>query len=98
MRTLGGSVTRASFHAVKNQKSMRHKNVEADLLLAVQQKGAAFEDAHNRCRERPMSMLQECLEPVARDYRDALNAFSEFILEGRNENKPEPRVFRRGPN
>ena len=65
-----------------------HKNIEAELLLEVQQKGVAFEDAHNRCRERPIGTLEQCLEPVARDYRDALNAFSEFILEGRYENIP----------
>jgi hypothetical protein len=65
-----------------------HKTTEAELLVEVQLKEAAFEDAHNRCRERNMGTLQQCLESVARDYRDALNAFSEFILEGRYENKP----------
>jgi hypothetical protein len=70
-----------------------HKNIEAELLLEVQQKGAAFEDAHNRCRDRLIGTLQQCLESVALDYRDALNAFSEFILEGQYENKPRPWVL-----
>ena len=78
---------------MKNQKGMKDpKKTEAELLVEVQRKGAAFEDAHNRCRERPMRTLQQCLESVARDYRGALNAFSEFILEGRYENKPRPWV------
>ena len=67
-----------------------HKNVEAELLLEVQQRGVAFEDAHNRCRERPIGTLEQCLEPVARDYRDALRAFSDFILAGRYENELRP--------
>jgi hypothetical protein len=75
-----------------------HKNIEAELLLEVQQKGATFEDAHNRCRERAMGTLQQCLELVALDYRDALNAFSEFILEGRYENKPRPWVWHGAAN
>ena len=82
-----------------NQKGMKdHKNIEAELLLEVQQKGVAFEDAHNRCRERPIGTLKQCLEPVARDYRDALNAFSEFILEGRYENKPRSWVLHGAAN
>jgi hypothetical protein len=65
-----------------------HKNIEGELLLEVQRKEAAFEDVHNRCRERPIGTLEQCLASVARDYGDALKAFSEFILEGRYENKP----------
>jgi hypothetical protein len=64
--------------------------LEAELLLEVQQKGAAFEEVSNRCRERRSGTLQECLEPVARDYRDALRAFSDFILAGRYENELRP--------
>ena len=75
-----------------------HKKTEAELLVEVQQKGAAFEDAHDRCREYPMGTLQQCLESVARDYRDALNAFSEFILGGRYENKPRPWVLHGAAN
>jgi hypothetical protein len=63
------------------------ENIEAELLLEVQQKEAAFEDANNRCRKRRRGTLQECLERVARDYRDALHAFSDLILDGRY-NKP----------
>jgi hypothetical protein len=70
-----------------------HKNIEAELLLEVQQKEAAFEDPHNRCREHLIGTLQQCLESVTLDYRDALNAFSNFILEGRYENKPRPWVL-----
>lgn len=70
-----------------------HKKTEAELLVEVQQKGAAFEDAPNRCRKRNTGTRQQCLESVARDYWDALNAFSEFILEGRYENKPRPWVL-----
>src|SRR5215469_4345245 len=71
-----------------------HKNVEAELLLDVQQKGAAFEDAHNRCRKQPIGKLQQCLKSFARDYGQALNAFSEFILEGRCGDKPRPWVLK----
>jgi hypothetical protein len=66
------------------------ENIEAELLLEVQQKGAAFEDAYNRCKERRRGTLQECLEPVARDYRDALHSFSDLILDGQYENKTTP--------
>jgi len=82
------------FTARKIKKGMKdHKKTESELLVEVQQKGAAFEDAYNRCGERQLGTLQQCLESFALDYRDALNAFSEFILEGRYENKPRPLVF-----
>jgi hypothetical protein len=68
----------------------KSENIEAELLLEVQQKAAAFEDAHNRCAERRRGTLQECLEPVARDYRDALHAFSDLILDLQHENKSSP--------
>ena len=65
---------------------MKHyENTEAELLREVQQKAAAFEDANSRCRERGTGALQQCLEPDARTYRDALNAFSELIFNGRYE-------------
>ena len=69
----------------------KSENIEAELLLEVQQKAAAFEYAHNRCTERRTGTLQECLEPVARDYRDALHAFSDLILDPQYENQSSPR-------
>jgi hypothetical protein len=66
------------------------ENVEAELLLEVQQKAAAFEDAYDRCRERRRGTLQECLEGVAHAYRDALHAFSDLILDGRYGVEPRP--------
>jgi hypothetical protein len=66
------------------------ENIEAELLLEVQQKAAAFEDAYNRCKERRRGTLQECLERVARDFLDALHAFSGLILDGREQNQPGP--------
>ena len=59
------------------------ENIRAELLREVQQKAAAFEDAYNYCTERREGTLQECLQPVARNYRDALNAFSDLILNRR---------------
>ena len=64
------------------------EEIETELLLEVEQKEAAFEDAYNRCKERRRGTLQECLEPVARGYRDALHKFSNLILDGHYENKP----------
>jgi hypothetical protein len=66
----------------------KSENIEAELLFEVQQKEAAFEDAYNRCKERRKGTLQECLEPVARDYRDALHAFSDLILDGQYQDEP----------
>jgi hypothetical protein len=66
----------------------KSENTEAELLLEVQQKEAAFEDAYHRCRKRHMGTLQECLEAVARSYQDALRAFSDLILDGQYQNKP----------
>ena len=60
----------------------RRENTEAELLREVQQKAAAFKDANSRA-ERRGGTLQECLERVARNYRDALHAFSDLILNGR---------------
>ena len=68
------------------------ENIETELLFEVQQKAAAFKDAYNRCRERSKGSLQECLEPVTRDFRDALHAFSDLILDGRYENESGPVV------
>ena len=64
------------------------EDIEAELLLEVKQKEAAFEEAHSRCKERRTGTLQECLEPVVRAYRHALHAFSNLILDGQDENKP----------
>jgi len=74
---------------VQHPKGMKNgEDIEAKLLLEVQQKEAAFKDAYNRCKERRRGKLRECLEPVARDYRDALHAFSDLILDGQDENNP----------
>ena len=64
------------------------EDIEAELLLEVEQKGAAFEGAYNSCKERRTGSLQECIEPVARDYRDALHTFTKWILDGHYEKKP----------
>jgi hypothetical protein len=69
----------------------KSENIEDELLLEVQQKAAAFEEALNRCTERRRGTLQECLEPVARDYRGALHAFSDLILDPQYENQSSPR-------
>jgi hypothetical protein len=66
------------------------EKIEAELLLGVRQKAAAFEHASDRCRERPGDTLQECLEQLAHDFRDALGAFSDFVLDGQYQNKPKP--------
>ena len=66
------------------------ENLEAELLLAVEQESAAFRDASYRCRERRKGTLQQCLEQVAHKYRAALHAFSDLILNGGHEKKPRP--------
>ena len=57
--------------------------LEAELLVEVQQTKAAFEGASNHCRERRAGTLQECLEPAARNYWNALHAFSDLVLDGK---------------
>jgi len=61
-----------------------HENTEAKLIQTVQQRAVAFQKAFDRCRERRRGTVQECLDPAARTYRDALDAFSELILTGTN--------------
>jgi hypothetical protein len=58
------------------------EKTEAVLIRTVQQRAVAFEKAFDRCRELSGGTMQECLEPAARTYRDALDAFSELILTG----------------
>ena len=67
-----------------------HKNIAAELLWEVRQKAADFEDAYNRCTKRRVGTLQECLQPVARKYRDGLKAFSNLISNGRYEKERGP--------
>jgi hypothetical protein len=78
-----GLPPRHPFETVRHPKSVKNRqSVEAELLREVQHKAAAFEDAYNRCGDCCMGTLQECLEPAARDYGDALHAFSNLILDG----------------
>jgi len=56
---------------------------EAELLAEVQRTGEAFQVAANRCREHHENKVRECLEPVARDYLNALRAFSVLVLDGK---------------
>ena len=56
---------------------------EAELLVKVERARAAFRAVSNHCRERHQGKERECLEPVARNYLNALHAFSALVLDGK---------------
>src|SRR5262249_696850 len=67
-----------------SKRCMKYREcLEAELLVEVQQTKAAFQGASNRCRERRAGPLHECLEPAARNYRNALHTFSDLVLDGK---------------
>jgi hypothetical protein len=68
------------------------ENIEAELLLEVQQTAAAFEDACHRYGKRQSRPWPEGLAPFERDFQDALQAFSNWILDGCYTMSPDLRV------
>lgn len=56
---------------------------EAELLVKVERARAAFRAASNHCQESHQGDVRECLEPVARNYSNALHAFSALVLDGK---------------
>jgi hypothetical protein len=56
---------------------------EAELLVELRRAEAAYRDASDYCKERGQGRVAECMEPAARDYRNALRSFSDLILDGK---------------
>src|SRR5260370_25563365 len=56
---------------------------EAELLVEVQRAEVAFLGASQRCGELNTDSVTECMEPASRNYLNALDAFSDLVLNGR---------------
>jgi hypothetical protein len=56
---------------------------EAQLLVKVERAKTAFRAASDDCRQRHQGNVRECLKPVARNYSNALQAFSALVLDGK---------------
>jgi hypothetical protein len=57
-------------------------------MAEVQRSRAAFNVASYRCREESDGSFRECLEPVARNYFNALRVFSQLILDRKAPEEP----------
>ena len=68
----------------EEKKHMKNsQELEAELLGEVKRARITYLGASDRCRERHDSSFRECLEAAARNYGNALRAFSSLILSGK---------------